>query len=59
MRELQLFMNRPYRIKETISDLAEIMADREIALIREISKMHEEKIYGMLQILRKRLLTGR
>ena len=36
----------PYRIKETISDLAEIMADREIALIREISKMHEEKIYG-------------
>ncbi len=36
----------PYRIQDTITDLAEIMADREIALIREISKIHEEKIYG-------------
>ena len=36
----------PYRTQDTIADLAEIMADREIALIREISKIHEEKIYG-------------
>ncbi len=45
----------PYRIKETISDLAEIMADREIALIREISKMHEEKIYGTASDIKEKI----
>ena len=45
----------PYRIKETISDLAEIMAGREIALIREISKMHEEKLYGTASDIKEKI----
>lgn len=45
----------PYRIKDTINDLAEVMAEREIAVIREISKIHEEKIYGTAADLKKKL----
>ncbi|MFP4661619.1 MAG: 16S rRNA (cytidine(1402)-2'-O)-methyltransferase [Halanaerobiales bacterium] len=36
----------PYRLKETLRDLADIMGNRKIAIVREISKLHEEKIYG-------------
>mgnify|MGYP000040520982 CR=1 FL=1 len=45
----------PYRTKDTISELAETMADREIALIREISKIHEEKIYGTAGDIKERI----
>lgn len=45
----------PYRTKDTVNDLASLMPDREIALIREISKMHEEKIYGTAGDIRKRI----
>ncbi|MFN2362861.1 MAG: 16S rRNA (cytidine(1402)-2'-O)-methyltransferase [Halarsenatibacteraceae bacterium] len=45
----------PYRTKDTINDLARLMPDREIALIREISKMHEEKIYGTAADIRERI----
>lgn len=47
----------PYRTKDTITDLAEIMADREIALIREISKMHEEKIYGSAVDIKEKIAS--
>ncbi|MEE9442462.1 MAG: 16S rRNA (cytidine(1402)-2'-O)-methyltransferase [candidate division Zixibacteria bacterium] len=33
-----------HRIKKTIIEVAEIFAEREVCVIREISKMHEEKI---------------
>jgi len=36
----------PYRLKDTIKDLRGIMGNRKIAIIRELSKLHEEKIYG-------------
>ena len=36
----------PYRIQDTLKDLASRMPERQLALIREISKIHEEKIYG-------------
>lgn len=45
----------PYRIKETVNDLAKFMPDREIAVIREISKIHEEKIYGTAADIKKQI----
>lgn len=36
----------PYRLRDTLKDLAEKMSNRKIAIIRELSKLHEEKIYG-------------
>ncbi len=36
----------PYRIQDTLEDLASRMPERRLAIIREISKIHEEKIYG-------------
>ncbi len=36
----------PYRVKDTLKDLKGIMNKRKIAIIRELSKLHEEKIYG-------------
>lgn len=45
----------PYRIKETVNDLSRLMPDREIAVIREISKIHEEKIYGTAADIKKQI----
>ncbi len=36
----------PYRLLETLQDLAAKIPERRIAIVREISKMHEEKLYG-------------
>jgi len=36
----------PYRTLETLEELADLMPGRELTLVREISKLHEEKIYG-------------
>lgn len=36
----------PYRLKDTLKDLQQNMTKRKIAIIRELSKLHEEKIYA-------------
>jgi len=36
----------PYRVLKTLKDLKELLAKREIALVRELTKVHEEKIHG-------------
>ena len=36
----------PYRLKDTLKDLTPLLAERKLAVIRELTKIHEEKIYG-------------
>lgn len=36
----------PYRLLDTLQDLAQILAQRQLAVVRELTKVHEEKIYG-------------
>lgn len=41
----------PHRIVKTLSVLAEYIMDREVAIIREITKIHEETIKGSISFL--------
>lgn len=43
-----IFYESPYRIKDIYKELAEVIPDRKSALVREITKIHEEKIYGTI-----------
>ena len=44
----------PKRIKKTLKDLKKIAGNRKAAVVREITKLHEEKIYGSItEILNK------
>jgi 16S rRNA (cytidine1402-2'-O)-methyltransferase len=54
MRTL-VFYEAPHRIKETLVDMDEIFGDREIAIGREISKVHEEFLRGTLRQVLERL----
>ncbi len=45
----------PYRIQDTLEDLASRIPERQLALIREISKIHEEKIYGQVGELAEKM----
>ena len=44
-----VFYEAPHRLKETLADMAEIFEDREVAIGREISKVHEEFLRGALR----------
>ncbi len=39
----------PNRLKDTLEELKSFLEDREIALVREITKVYEEKIYGKVE----------
>lgn len=41
-----LFYEAPHRIKATLTDLREILGDREIVLAREVTKVYEEFLRG-------------
>ena len=45
----------PYRLRETLTDLSGFLAERKIAVIREISKIYEEKIYGLAEEIKDQL----
>ena len=48
MRTL-IFYETPHRLKETLADMAEIFGDRNVAIGREISKVHEEFLRGAMR----------
>jgi len=50
-----IFYESPHRILATLRDLIETMGDRNAVLCRELTKIHEEKIYGKLSLIFKTL----
>jgi 16S rRNA (cytidine1402-2'-O)-methyltransferase len=41
-----IFYETPHRLKDSLDDILEILDDREIAVAREVTKMHEEFLRG-------------
>lgn len=39
-----IFYEAPHKLKTTLSDLAEVLGDRRLAIVRELTKLHEEVI---------------
>jgi 16S rRNA (cytidine1402-2'-O)-methyltransferase len=51
-KETQIFYESPYRVKETLGAILEVYGNRQIALCRELTKIHEEYLRGtILEIL--------
>lgn len=46
IRHTIIYYESPNRIKNTIAALARVMPERQIAIVREITKIHEETIVG-------------
>lgn len=57
-----VFYEAPHRILETVADMKEIFGERKAALIKEITKFHEEVIRGSLshvaEVLAGRTIAG-
>lgn len=52
-----VFYEAPHRLEKTITNLKEVFGNREIAIIREISKKYEETIRGNLENILEKVET--
>lgn len=50
-KETLIFYEAPHRIDKTLAFLYSFLGNRKITLVREITKLHEEYIYGTLEEL--------
>ena len=44
-----IFYEAPHKLKRTLSDMLEILGDRNFAIVRELTKIHEEVIHTTLK----------
>src|SRR5438128_2263247 len=52
-----VFYEAPHRIEAALEDIHEVLGDREACIAREITKLHEEYLFGKLSEIRKRVKT--
>jgi 16S rRNA (cytidine1402-2'-O)-methyltransferase len=50
-----VFYESPHRIEAMLADMHEVFGDREACVAREITKIHEEYLFGQLQNVRQRI----
>ncbi len=50
-----VFYEAPHRILETLSDMKEILGERKIAVVKEITKIHEEVFRGSISEILNRI----
>jgi len=50
-----IFYEAPHRIEATLEDIQEVLGDREVCIAREITKLHEEFLFGHLSELRPKV----
>src|SRR5262247_622129 len=48
-----IFYEAPHRIEESLEDIQAVLGDREVCIAREITKVHEEYVFGKLSDVRK------
>jgi 16S rRNA (cytidine1402-2'-O)-methyltransferase len=53
-----IFLEAPHRIQEALADLEDALGDRQVAVAREITKVHEEFFRGRLSQARARFASG-
>lgn len=53
-----IFYEAPHKLPNTLADMAEALGDRRIALVREITKIHEEVILTTLFEAREKYRDG-
>jgi 16S rRNA (cytidine1402-2'-O)-methyltransferase len=46
-----IFYEAPHRIQGTLVDLLEVLGDREACIARELTKLHEESLFGKLSAI--------
>ncbi|WP_081165294.1 16S rRNA (cytidine(1402)-2'-O)-methyltransferase [Lactococcus garvieae] len=60
--ETQIFYESPYRVAETLENIASVYGDRQVALVRELTKIYEEyrrgKISEILLSLKEQPIKG-
>ncbi len=52
-----VFYEAPHRIEAALEDIHEVFGDREACIAREITKLHEEYLFGKLSEIRKNVKT--
>ncbi len=57
-RRTMIFYEAPHKLPNTLEDLANVLGDRRIALVREITKIHEEVIQTTLFAARDNYRDG-
>ena len=50
-----IFFEAPHRIEEALEDLYDLFGDREICVARELTKVHEEFLFGKISEIRPRV----
>jgi len=50
-----IFYEAPHRISVTLTDLLETLGDREACIARELTKLHEEFLFGKLSEIRQKV----
>jgi 16S rRNA (cytidine1402-2'-O)-methyltransferase len=50
-----IFYEAPHRVEESLEDIQDVFGDREICVAREITKLHEEYVFGRLSEARKHI----
>jgi 16S rRNA (cytidine1402-2'-O)-methyltransferase len=50
-----VFYEAPHRIAASLEDIQDVLGDREVCLAREVTKIHEEFLFGRISTLRERL----
>lgn len=48
VRATLIFYEAPHRIEVTLTDLLEVLGDRELCVARELTKIHEEFLFGKI-----------
>lgn len=53
-----VFYESPHRVAATLASVAEAMPARRVALVRELTKMHEEVVRDVAPVLAERIVSG-
>jgi 16S rRNA (cytidine1402-2'-O)-methyltransferase len=54
-----VFFEAPHRVRATLEQLGELIGDSPVAVWREMTKLHQELVYGPISVVLNRLIAAR